>query len=104
MASFLRKLFGKPPAIEQLARGGDREAFLRTLGEVNVFVIAAIEGDGLDPSTMTQEQLLAEIERAAKDLNERQEGFAPLVYERYGRRRLPFFTSSARVETFVGAY
>ncbi|MEA2559350.1 MAG: hypothetical protein QOH06_854 [Acidobacteriota bacterium] len=104
MASFLRKLFGKPPAIEQLARRGDREAFLRTLGEADIFVIAAIEGDGLDASTMTKEQLLAEIERAAKDLNERQDGFAPFVYERNGRRRLPFFTSNAHAETFVGKY
>jgi len=104
MVSFLRKLFGKPHAIKQLARGGDREAFLRTLGETDIFVIAAIEGDGLDASTMTPEQLLAEIERAAKDLNERQDGFAPFVYERNGRRRLPFFTSNTRAETFVGEY
>jgi hypothetical protein len=104
MAGFLRKLFGKPSAIEQLARGGDRDAFLRQLGDTVIFVIGAVEGDGLDASTMTQEQLLAEIERAAKDLSERQDGFAPFVYERNGRRRIPFFTSQAHAETFVGEY
>lgn len=104
MTGFLRKLFGKVPAIEQLAHGSDREAFLHTLGEADIFVIAAIEGDGLDPTTMTKEQLLAAIEQAATDLNDRQDGFAPFVYERNGRRRLPFFTSHARAETFVGEY
>jgi hypothetical protein len=53
---------------------------------------------------MTQEQLLAEIERAARDLNEREDGFAPFVYERAGRRRLPFFTSNDHAQTFVGEY
>src|SRR5688572_14724826 len=101
MGSFLRNLFGKSPTIVQLARGGgDRDAFLRTLGESDIFIIAAIEGDGLDPSSLTTEQLLAEIERAAKDLSERQEGFWPFVYEWNGRRRLPFFTSNAHAETF----
>jgi hypothetical protein len=104
MAGLLRKLFGSRPTVEQLASGGDREAFLRALGETDIFVIAAIEGDGLDPSAMTKEQLLAEIERAAKDLNERQDGFAPFVYERNGRRRLPFFTSNDHAQTFVGEY
>jgi hypothetical protein len=88
MAGFLRKLLGKRPVTEQLARRGDRDAFVRALGEADIFVFAAIEGDGLDPSTLTREQLLAEIERAATDLNERQDGFAPFVYERNGRRRL----------------
>ncbi len=104
MAGLLRKLFGSRPTVEQLASGGDREAFLRALGETDIFVIAAMEGDGLDPSAMTKEQLLAEIERAAKDLNERQDGFAPFVYERNGRRRLPFFTSNDHAQTFVGEY
>ena len=104
MLSFLRKLFERAPEIERLARGGDRDAFLRRLAESDVFVIAAIEGDGLDPSTMTQEQLTAEVERAAKDLSERKDGFAPFVYERDGRRRLPFFASNARAVAFVGKY
>ena len=105
MPGFLRNLFGRrPPAIEQLARGGDREAFVRALGGSDVFVIAAVEGDGLDPSAMTREQLLAEVERAAKDLAEPEGGFEPFVYERGGRRRLPFFTSNAHAETFAGEY
>ena len=96
MGGFLRKLFGKPPVIEELARGHDREGFLRHLGESEILVIAAVEGDGLDPATMTQEQVLAEIERAAKAMNEREDGFSPFTYERSGRHRLPFFTSNAR--------
>ncbi|MFO0918548.1 MAG: hypothetical protein U0872_09570 [Planctomycetaceae bacterium] len=104
MVGFLRNLFGKPSTVEQLAQSGDREAFFRKLGDSDIFVIAATEGDGLDPSNMTEEQFLAEIERAAKELNERQEGFAPFVYDRNGRRRLPFFTSNTYAQVFAGEY
>jgi hypothetical protein len=62
-----------------------------------------MQSDGIDPKGMTKEQLLAEIERAARDLNERQ-GFQPFVYEAAGRRRLPFFTTAAHAQTFAGEY
>lgn len=102
----LRNLFRKPPAaLHEMARAGDRDAFARRLGESDVFVIAAVEGEGLDPATMTPEQLLAEIERAGKDLAERQDGFEPFVYESpEGQRRLPFFTDDQHAQTFVGEY
>lgn len=101
MASFFRKLFGKP---DRPAHEGDRESFLRQLVDADIFVIAAVEGDGLDPSAMTREQLLAELERAARDLNERQDGFAPFVYEQDGQRRLPFFTSQDHAQVFVSEH
>ena len=103
MAGFLRKLFGKPPALETASPTGDRDAFLRRLGEQGIFIIAAMQGDGIDPNGMTKEQLLAEIERAAKDLSE-DKAREPFVYERNGRRRLPFFTSNDYAQTFVGEY
>ena len=79
------------------------DAFLRQLGEQDIFIIAAMQGDGIDPKGMTKEQLFAEIERAAKDLSEDKypETF---VYERNGQRRLPFFTSNDYAQTFVGEY
>src|SRR5688572_13232486 len=99
MAAFLRKLFGRFPLLEQLARGADRDAFLRQLGQSDIFVFAAMESDGLDPAALTPELLIAEAERAAKALSELQE-FHPFVYERDGRRRLPFFTSDTYAQTF----
>src|SRR5256885_1756859 len=99
MAGFLRKLFGKASA----SPTSDRGAFLRQLGAQDIFVIAAMQGDGIDPKGMTKEQLLAEIERSAKDLSERQ-GFEPFVYDKDGQRRLPFFTSNDYAQTFVGEY
>lgn len=104
IVGLLRKLFGKPEQLARLAREGDRDAFLRKLADADIFVIAAIERNGLDPSTMSKEQLLAEIDRATKGLNEPQDGFAPFVYEREGKDRLPFFTSNGHAETFVGEY
>ena len=81
----------------------DRDAFLHQLGDLDIFIIAAMQSDGIDPNGMTQEQLLAEVERAAKDLSER-EGFEPFVYDRGGQRRLPFFTSNTHAQTFAGEY
>jgi hypothetical protein len=104
----LGKLFGRRDdgggALARLARGRDRARFLQRIGQADVQVIAAPVGEGLDPHAMTREQLLAEVERAAKDLSERTDGFAPFVFEREGRRRIPFFTSDARAQAFVAEY
>jgi hypothetical protein len=103
MAGFFRKLFGKSPASQSALPTADRNAFFRQLGEQDIFVIAAMQGDGIDPHGMTTEQLLAEIERAAKDLSE-DKAREPFVYEKEGQRRLPFFTSNDCAQTFVGGY
>ena len=103
MLRVIRKLFGKSTAASAPVSAADRDAFFRRLGDSDIFIIAAMQSDGIDPEGMTQEQLLAEIERAAKDLNERQD-FEPFVYEKDGVRRLPFFTSDDRAQTFVGEY
>ena len=103
MTAFLRKLFGKARSSTPASTQTHRDAFLRALGEQDIFIIAAMQGDGIDPEGMTQEQLLAELERVARDLNDR-EAFAPFVYERDGRCRLPFFTSSDRFQAFANEY
>jgi len=101
----LRKFFARrDDDLARLARGADRARFLQRIGQSEVQVIVAPDGDGLDPHAMTREQILAELERAAKDLNERTDGFAPFVYEHDGRRRIPFFTSDAHAQTFVADY
>jgi len=103
MFSALNNLFGRYKTTVASAPAADREAFLRQIGASSIFVIAAMQGDGIDPRGMTKEQLLAEIQRAAKDLSERQ-GFAPFVYEADGHRRLPFFTSNDHAKAFCGEY
>src|SRR5258706_14518854 len=104
MIGAFRKLFGLHEDLVRLARGPNRAVFLQRLGKSDIQMIAAPTGDGLDPWAMTREQLLAEVERATKDLNELQEGFAPFVYERDGQRHLPFFTSDAHAQAFFAAY
>src|SRR5687767_2268259 len=98
---FLGKLFGK--SLEQLAVGHDRDAFIQRLGRSDIRIIAAFEGDGLDLSVLTPEQLRAELEKAVKDLSH-SESFEPFTYGRDGRRRLPFFTSERASQTFAGSY
>ena len=68
-----------------------------------IYVLAALQSEGLDADTMTKDQLLGEIDRAARDLNER-EGIEPFMYEREGIRTLPFFSSMQHAETFCGEY
>ena len=93
MLDAIRRLLGKQGAT----------ARLEGLAASTIWVFAAMDGDGLDPRSMSQEELLAELRRAAEDLARRQE-FAPFVYEKDGQRRLPFFTSQEHAEVFAGAY
>jgi hypothetical protein len=76
---------------------------IRTLLEAKVIVLAALQGEGLDPATLTEQELLAEIERAAKDLRER-DSFEPFLYRSGDTLCLPFFSSSKHAETFCGEY
>lgn len=103
MAGFLRKLFSKAPASQPTSVLTDRDAFLRQLGGQDIFIIGAMQGDGIEPKGMTKEQLLAAIRAAAKDLSE-DKPRDPFVYERDGQRRLPFFTSNDYAQTFAREY
>ena len=78
-------------------------AFVDAFLNSDVIVMAAIQGDGIDPSQSTQEQILAEIERSARDLAEDKER-EPFVYVRDGVTRLPVFTSMENAQRFCGEY
>lgn len=82
---------------------GDRESLLRALAQSDVLMIAAMQSEGIDASKVTKEQLLAEIEKAARDLDNRKH-FEPLMYEKDGVRRLPLFTSSEHAQHFAAEY
>src|SRR5688500_14808914 len=103
MFRFRRKIFTRRPIGTLGASPADRDEFIRELAASEIRVFAAMDDDGLDPGTMTKEQLLAEIERKATDLSE-DKGFPPFVYEVDGVRRLPFFTSQKLAEMFVGEW
>jgi hypothetical protein len=98
MLNGLRKLFAKraPPQ-------SAREIFLAKLRDADVFIIARMQGDGIDPKSLTKEQLLSEIRLAAKDLNERQ-SFQPFIYDADGGRRAPFFMTNDHAQKFCGEY
>jgi hypothetical protein len=68
-----------------------------------VTVLAALQSKGLDATTFTQECLLAEIERVAKDLSER-ESFEPFLYQSGDLQCLPFFSTADHAQTFCGQY
>src|SRR5205823_2967495 len=93
----------KRDRLSALIRQSDRQAFVRALIEADVTVLAALQSDGLDVATFTQEALLAEIERAAKHLSER-DSFEPFLYRSGDTRCLPFFSTADHAETFCGDY
>jgi hypothetical protein len=80
-------------------------SWLRQLGDTDIFVIAAMDTDGIDASTLTKEQLLAQI-RGALERNRqaRREGYALFVYSATQDRRLPFFTSNDHAQRFYGEF
>lgn len=104
MLNLLRKLVGRRDALVDAGRRSSSADFVRVIGSADVFVIAAMQNEGLDAATVTPEQLLAEIERVARDLSEREGGFKVFTYDRDGASCLPFFSSQAHCQTFCGEY
>ncbi|MCI0334292.1 MAG: hypothetical protein L0228_13820 [Planctomycetes bacterium] len=104
MRNFLRRLIGSGDPLADAGRRHCGEAFVHAVEAADIFVLAAMQSEGLDAATFTQEQLLAEIERSARDLSERQDGFEPFVYRRDGVSCLPFFSSQEHCEVFCGEY
>ena len=104
MLSALRRLLRRPDALTAASRRADRQAFVRLLAETDVTVLAALDGPGLEIATLTQEALLAQIERDAEAIAA-SEHWLPFVYERDDARRcLPFFSTSTHMEAFCRAY
>lgn len=101
MLKIFRKLFPKSKA--PVPSTSDRDAFLRQLADADIFILAAMQSEGIDPNGMTKEQLLEEIRRGVEDLDTR-EAFAPFVYDFNEERRLPFFMSEAHAHKFIGKY
>lgn len=89
--------------LSRLSKGGDPRAFVRALGESEILLFAAMNGEGLDPATLTPEVMLAFTESAMMAMNEG-DAFEPFVYDAEEATRLPFFSISRHAETFIGEY
>ncbi|HZZ44745.1 MAG TPA: hypothetical protein VFE58_17545 [Tepidisphaeraceae bacterium] len=99
MLSGIRKLLGKSETSQSAP------PWLRDLGETSIFVISATVSEGIDASTMTQEQLLGEIRQALeRDRENQQKGNGLFHYLANNQRRLPFFTSNDHATKFCGEY
>ena len=104
MLNVFRKLVARRDPLVAAGRRNTGADFVRAVGAADVLVIAAMQSEGLDAATYTPEQLLAELERAARDLNDRADGFEVFVYHRDGRSCLPFFSSQEHCKIFCGEY
>jgi hypothetical protein len=101
----LSRLLGGPDALTRACRGADRRAFAELFGRSSVafLCLPAPFDQGLDPSGMSQEELLSLIEKAARDLSERKE-FQPFCYTVGQARCLPLFSQEKFAQQFVGEY
>jgi len=90
---------GSPPA------PAEDDDFLREIASKHIFMISATVSEGIDASSLTQDQLLADIRQALeRDKENRQKGYGLFVYTANGQRRLPFFTSEEHAQKFCGEY
>jgi hypothetical protein len=95
--NILKKLFERK--IDEADPGSEQPS----LRDMDIFIFAAIDGDGIAAGELTQENLIEQIRKGAESLGKR-ESFAPFIYEAKGQRRLPFFTSQNYAEIFAGEY
>jgi hypothetical protein len=105
MFGVLSRLFGGPDALTRACRDMNRRAFAELLGRSSVAFLSlpAPFDQGLDPSTMSQEELFSLIEQAAQDLSERKE-FQPFCYTVGQAKYLPLFSQEKFAQQFVGEY
>jgi hypothetical protein len=104
MISRLLGLFNGSDPLVRAGRSSDREAFAHLFGRSNVIFVQLPPGleDGLSPD-LTQEELLEQIKRAAKDLSGREQ-FTPFRQLREGRNSMVVFTQQRFAEGFAHAY
>jgi hypothetical protein len=96
--NFLRKFFGGKPFTPN--QSATSQVALR---DMNIFVFAEMQEDGIDASDLTQENLLEQIRKSVEEMSKRQ-SFAPFIYESNGHRRLPFFSSNDYAQAFATEY
>ncbi len=97
------KLTGKD-ALTRAMLGRDRAHFAQVFARSNVLFLHLPPGseNGFDPH-LSQEELLAQIRSAAKDLSQREQ-FTPFCRVRGGRKSLLLFTQQKFVQQFAQAY
>lgn len=103
MLGVLRRIFRSRDALRDAGRRMAGRDFAAAIAGADIIVIGELQSDGIDPTEMTGEQLLAEVERAAKALSERTE-FRLFMYERDGVLCLPFFSSTKHCDAFCGEF
>ncbi len=104
MLDRVRRWLGSPDALIRAARGPDRRVFVKLFcrSPIRCICLPKRFAEGL-PANASREEILAQIEAAARDLSER-ESFSPFSYLREGQRRMPLFTSEELAADFAKAY
>jgi hypothetical protein len=100
----LLRAFSGADVLIQASRSPDRRIFADLFGRSSILFLHLPPGpeDGLVPN-VTQDELLAQIKKSARDLSGREQ-FMPLCDTREGRKRLLLFTQQSFVQEFAHTY
>jgi hypothetical protein len=97
MLKYIRAMLRLPTTVDH--------GFIETFKDVPVYAIAATESEGIDSSSLSKEQLHAEIQRQIeRDREGRQSGSKFFIYTVGQQRHLPFFTSAENAKLFCDDY
>lgn len=90
--------------LTKAAHGADREPFAQLFVQSSLYFLAVPErfAPGL-PAEASREQILAQVEEAARDLSETHD-FQPFSYDDDGRCRMPVFSSEELASQFAQWY
>jgi hypothetical protein len=103
MFQALKKLLTRTHPLVELGSSGDSSELARTFGQTELILLSIPIPDSIDPTTLTQQELLDLIEKAAEEVAQ-QEDFVPFTYESESKHSLPVFTSEKAARVFVNSY
>lgn len=102
MLKFIKNLFGGD-LLSEAGRSGDSEKLARLFLNSDITLLSIPVAQSLDPTVMTQDELLGLVESAAKKVSE--ETTADLfTYQDANGILLPIFTTETAAQKFVTEY
>lgn len=102
MFGLFKKMFGANSLCE-IGKSGNAEEFAQQFINSEITLLALPVPDSVDPASLTREELLALIEKAAQEMS-KQTSVTLFTYDEESESVLPVFTDERAAETFVRQY
>lgn len=95
--------FSGSGSLTELGRAGKSKAFAQLFVTSELLILSLPFPGSIDPATMSQEQLLDLIQKAAKEMSQ-QTAITPFTYVEDSARLFPVFTTQEAAKSFLGQY